>query len=79
MKKVVLSVVAALAFLGSARIRGGYAGESHGKAPAAAPSPWDIAFGTAFTTDYVLRGISQSDHKPAVQGYFELDYTAAPG
>ena len=45
-------------------------------APAAAPSPWDVAFGTAFTTDYDLRGISQSDHKPAVQGYFEVDYTA---
>jgi len=46
-------------------------------APAAAPSPFDIAFGTAFTTDYELRGISQSNHKPAAQGYFELDYTAA--
>ena len=45
------------------------------KAPAAAPSPWDIAFGTAFTTDYELRGVSQSDHHPAAQGYFELDYT----
>ena len=46
-------------------------------APAAAPSPWDVAFGTAFTTDYELRGVSQSNHKPAAQGYFELDYTAA--
>ena len=46
------------------------------KAPAAAPSPWDIAFGTAFTTDYILRGVSQSNRKPAVQGYFEVDYTA---
>ena len=45
-------------------------------APAAAPSPWDIAFGTAFTTDYDLRGVSQSNHHPAAQGYFELDYTA---
>ena len=45
-------------------------------APAAAPSPWDVLFGTAFTTDYELRGVSQSAHKPAVQGYFEVDYTA---
>ena len=44
--------------------------------PAAATSPWDVLFGTAFTTDYELRGVSQSAHKPAVQGYFELDYTA---
>ena len=46
------------------------------KAPVAAPSPWDVAFGTAFTTDYNLRGVSQSNYKPAVQGYFEVDYTA---
>ncbi|MEP7031009.1 MAG: TorF family putative porin, partial [Pseudolabrys sp.] len=46
------------------------------KAPIAAPSPWDIAFGVALTSDYVLRGVSQSNHKPAVQGYFELQYTA---
>ena len=45
-------------------------------APAAAPSPWDVAFGTAFTSDYDLRGVSQSNHRPAVQGYTELDYTA---
>ncbi len=44
--------------------------------PAAATSPWDVLFGTAFTTDYVLRGVSQSNHKPAAQGYFEVDYTA---
>jgi uncharacterized protein (TIGR02001 family) len=46
------------------------------KAPAAAeaPSQWDVAFGTAFTTNYILRGISQSNRKPAVQGYFEVDF-----
>lgn len=37
-------------------------------------SPWDVAFGVAFTTDYELRGISQSGHRPAVQGYFEGRY-----
>ena len=35
-----------------------------------------MLFGTAFTTDYELRGVSQSNHKPAAQGYFEVDYTA---
>ena len=75
MKKVVLSVVAALAMTAPA-----FAADMPVKAkpaaPAAAPSPWDVLFGTAFTTDYVLRGVSQSNHKPAVQGYFEVDYTA---
>ena len=45
-------------------------------APAAATSPWDVLFGVDFTTDYVLRGISQTNRKPAEQGYFEVDYTA---
>lgn len=37
-----------------------------------APSPIDVAFGVKFTTDYVFRGISQSNGNPAVQGYAEL-------
>lgn len=77
MKKVVLSVVAALAMTAAAPA---FAADMPVKAkpvaPAAATSPWDVLFGTAFTTDYVLRGISQSNRKPAVQGYFEVDYTA---
>jgi uncharacterized protein (TIGR02001 family) len=77
MKKVVLSVVAALAMTAAAPA---FAADMPVKAapaaPAAAPSPWDVAFGTAFTTNYDLRGVSQSNRKPAVQGYFELDYTA---
>ena len=44
--------------------------------PPPPPSPFDVVFGTAFTTDYELRGISQTNHKPAVQGYFEGDYKA---
>jgi uncharacterized protein (TIGR02001 family) len=44
--------------------------------PAPPPSPFDVQFGTAFTTDYELRGISQTNHDPAVQGYTELDFKA---
>lgn len=44
------------------------------KAPAAAPSPWDIAFGGAGMNDYVFRGITQSGHKPSVAAYFEPRY-----
>ncbi len=75
MNKVVLSVVAALvvstaapAFAADMPVKAKMA------APAPAPSPFDIAFGVAFTTDYVLRGISQTNRKPAVQGYFEARY-----
>ncbi len=44
------------------------------KAPAVAPSPWDIAFGAAIMNDYVFRGVTQSDHKPSVAAYFEPRY-----
>jgi uncharacterized protein (TIGR02001 family) len=77
MKKVFLSAVAALALTAAAPA---LAADMPVKAPplvpAAAPSPWDVLFGTAFTTDYELRGITQSNHNPAAQGYFEVDYTA---
>lgn len=76
MKKIVLSSVAALAVVTGSPA---FAADMPTKAPAAvvapAPSPWDVLFGVAFTTDYVLRGISQTNRLPAVQGYTELDYT----
>jgi uncharacterized protein (TIGR02001 family) len=75
MKKVILSVLAALAVSTAAPAFAADMPVKAAKVATAAPSPWDIAFGTAFTSDYVLRGISQSNRKPAVQGYFEVDYT----
>ena len=73
MKKVVLSVVAAVALTTSA-----FAADMPVKAmkapPAPPPSPWDIAFGSALMTDYVWRGVSQSAHHPSVAAYFEPRY-----
>jgi uncharacterized protein (TIGR02001 family) len=74
MKKVMLSVVAALAITAAAPAFAADMPVKAKKVVVATPSPWDIAFGTALTSDYVLRGVSQSNHKPAVQGYFELRY-----
>lgn len=74
MNKVVLSVVAALAVSTAAPA---FAADMPVKAAKVAPvvvSPFDVAFGVAFTTDYILRGVTQSNHKPAVQGYFEGRY-----
>src|SRR5436190_20948115 len=42
--------------------------------PPPAFEPWDIAFGAALMNDYVFRGITQSNHKPSVAGYFEGRY-----
>src|ERR1043166_4582546 len=71
MKKVVLSVVAALALSAAPAL----AADMPVKAkPAAVASPWDLAFGSALMTDYVFRGVTQSAHNPSVAAYFEPRY-----
>ena len=42
--------------------------------PPPAFDPWDIAFGGGITNDYIFRGITQSNHKPSVNVYFEPRY-----
>ena len=45
------------------------------KAPPPAPfDPWDLAFGSAIMSDYIFRGVTQSNHKPSVAAYFEPRY-----
>jgi uncharacterized protein (TIGR02001 family) len=45
------------------------------KAPPPAPfDPWDIAFGGAIVSDYIFRGVTQSNHQPSVAAYFEPRY-----
>jgi hypothetical protein len=46
--------------------------------PIVAVSPWDIAFGSSITNDYIFRGITQSNHKPSVSAYFEPRYNVNP-
>ena len=38
---------------------------------------FDVSFGAAFTTDYVSRGITNTDSSPAIQGYVEPSYGLA--
>ena len=48
-------------------------------APPVAPAgKFDMALGVAGTTDYVSRGITQSDSEPAIQGYIEPSYGLGP-
>jgi len=72
MKKIVL-VAALLAMTGSA-----FAADmplKAIKAPPPAPfDPWDIAFGGAVMSDYIFRGVTQSNHQPSVAAYFEPRY-----
>ncbi|MBM3350230.1 MAG: hypothetical protein FJY53_00270 [Betaproteobacteria bacterium] len=52
-------------------------------APAAAPaaaaepaSPWTATANIGFVSDYYFRGLSQSWHKPAVQGGFDISHSS---
>jgi hypothetical protein len=42
--------------------------------PPPPPSPWDVAFGGGLQSDYIFRGITQSNHRPSVYAYFEPRY-----
>jgi len=42
--------------------------------PPPAFDPWDIAFGGAVMSDYIFRGVTQSNHQPSVAAYFEPRY-----
>lgn len=79
MKKLALSTTAALILSTTLAL----AADMPTKAPAAAapvatPNPFDIAFGAAIMTDYNFRGITQSNHKPSVNAYFEPRYNFNP-
>jgi hypothetical protein len=71
MKKIVLSMVAAMALATPALAADM---KMLTKAPPAPPSPWDFAFGDAIGTDYMWRGITQSAHRPSGAAYFEPRY-----
>lgn len=43
-------------------------------APATPDVPFDLAFGVKGTTNYIFRGISQSNNKPVIQGYAEAQF-----
>jgi len=80
MKKLVMSVVAACAVSAAAPAFAADMPVKAVKAPpvVAAPSPWDIAFGSAIMSDYVWRGITQSAHHPSVAAYFEPRFNITP-
>ena len=69
--KIILSALAAVALATPALA-------ADKKVAAAAPpepyNPWDVAFGGGVTSDYIFRGITQSNHKPSVAAYFEPRY-----
>src|SRR5262249_14541680 len=72
MKKFILTAVTAVALATPA-----LAADMKAAAPAAPPAPpnpWDVAFGGGITSDYIFRGITQSNHRPSVTAYLEPRY-----
>jgi hypothetical protein len=69
-------VAYSLAVLASLTASSAFAADMAVKAPPAPPPPpspiWDVVVTTALMSDYNFRGITQSNHKPSVQGGFEL-------
>lgn len=41
-------------------------------------SPWDFDIGAELTSDYIFRGITQSNHQPSVWAHGELRYNVDP-
>ena len=72
MKKLVLSVLA-VAALATPALAADLQVVTKAPPPPP-PSPWDVAFGAALTSDYIFRGITQSNHRPSVAAYFEPRY-----
>src|SRR5215813_1955839 len=73
MKKVVL-LATALAMISGSALAADMPVKAV-KAPPPAPfDPWDVAFGSAIMSDYIFRGVTQSNHQPSVAAYFEPRY-----
>jgi uncharacterized protein (TIGR02001 family) len=73
MKKLALLATTLAMFSGSA-MAADMAVKAVKAPPPPAFEPWDFAFGSALMSDYVFRGITQSNHKPSVAAYFEPRY-----
>lgn len=76
MKKAAFPAILAASFISSTA----FAAEMPVKAPPAPPPPppWDLVITTALMNDYNFRGITQSNHRPSVQGGFEGRYNFNP-
>jgi hypothetical protein len=74
MKKFTLAAVAALAVSAMPAFAADMPVKAARMAPPPPPPAWDLAFGSAIASDYVWRGITQSNHKPSVAAYFEPRY-----
>lgn len=80
MKKVSLSIAAVtVAAMGLGSASAADLGKIYKKAPPVeVVSPWDVAFGAAVMSNYVFRGVTQSNKNGSVAAYFEPRYNINP-
>ncbi len=79
MKKVSLSIAAVTVAMGLGSASAADLGKVYTKAPAPiVVSPWDVAFGASLASNYVFRGITQSNKNASVAAYFEPRYNINP-
>ncbi len=79
MKKLSFAAAAALMMVSGSAFAADLAPKMYTKAaPPVVASPWDFAFGDALMSDYIFRGVTQSNHKPSVAAYFEPRYNINP-
>jgi Bacterial protein of unknown function (Gcw_chp) len=74
MKRVAYTLLVAATLASTSAFAADMAVKAPPAPPAPPPSPWDIAITAGLMNDYNFRGISQSAHKPSVQGGFEPRY-----
>ena len=72
MKKLVVAAAASMMIAGTASAADLTMPVKAVVAPAPVAPMWDVAFGAALTSDYLFRGISQTNNNAAIQGYVEL-------
>jgi len=73
MKKIAL-LATVLAMVSGSALAADMAVKAVKAPPPAAFDPWDVAFGGAIMSDYIFRGVTQSNHQPSVAAYFEPRY-----
>jgi uncharacterized protein (TIGR02001 family) len=74
MKKFTLAAIAALAVTAAPAFAADMPVKGVRAIAPPPPPAWDIAFGSAVASDYIWRGVTQSNHNPSVAAYFEPRY-----
>jgi uncharacterized protein (TIGR02001 family) len=76
MKLISLLAVAAVAASAGSAFAGDLPATKDAPVAPVVVSPWDFDIGATLTSDYLFRGITQSNHQPSVWGRAELRYNA---